>query len=104
MVFSLPGKLDPIIHERVRLGVLVLLSVHGTMDFKSLKDALSVTDGNLSQHLRKLEDAKYISVKKTFVKRRPRTTYTLTARGRKRLSEYLENLEKFLKEAKRDAK
>jgi len=100
MPAPIPGKLDPLIHERVRLGVLVLLSVHGTLDFKSLKDSLNVTDGNLSQHLRKLEDAGYIKVKKSFVKRRPKTTYSLTPMGRKRLSEYLENLEKFLKEVK----
>lgn len=103
MPIPIPEKLDPLIHERVRLGVLVLLSVHGTLDFKSLKDSLNVTDGNLSQHLRKLEDAGYIKVKKSFVKRRPKTTYSLTPLGRKRLSEYLENLERFLKEVKGNA-
>ncbi len=100
MPIPTPEKLDPLIHERVRLGVLVLLSANRTLDFKSLKESLNVTDGNLSQHLRKLEDAGYIKVKKTFVRRRPKTTYTLTSLGRKRLAEYLENLEKFLKEVK----
>jgi DNA-binding HxlR family transcriptional regulator len=96
----LPGELDPLIHERVRLGILVLLSVHGTIDFTSLKESLKVTDGNLSQHLRKLEEGGYIRVRKTFVKRRPKTTYTLTPLGRKRLAKYLEQMEKFLREVK----
>ena len=97
---SIADDLDPLIHERVRLGILTLLSVQGTLDFKTLKESLNVTDGNLSQHLRKLEDGGYIKVHKTFVKRRPRTTYSLTELGRERLALYIEKLEQILKEVK----
>ena len=97
---SITDDLDPLIHERVRLGILTLLSVQGTLDFKTLKESLNVTDGNLSQHLRKLEDGGYIEVHKTFVKRRPRTTYSLTELGRERLALYIEKLEQILKEVK----
>jgi len=97
---SIADDLDPLIHERVRLGILTLLSVQGTLDFKTLKESLNVTDGNLSQHLRKLEDGGYIEVHKTFVKRRPRTTYSLSELGRERLALYIEKLEQILKEVK----
>ncbi len=97
-------RLDPLIHERVRLGILTLLSVHGTLDFKTLKESLNVTDGNLSQHLRKLEEGGYIEVHKQFVKRRPKTTYSLTELGRERLADYIEKLEKILKEVKNAGK
>lgn len=101
---SLLEELDPIIHERVRLGILVLLSIHRKLDFNALKKSLNVTDGNLSQHLRKLEDGSYIEVEKTFVRRRPKTIYSLSPSGREKLTLYLEKLEKILKEVKEHGK
>ncbi|GBD09833.1 hypothetical protein HRbin22_02094 [Candidatus Thermoflexus japonica] len=93
--------LDPIIHERVRLGIMTLLLQAGELDFQSLKRELSVTDGNLAQHLRVLEEHGLIRVHKAFVGRRPRTTYTLTPEGRRRLREYLDRLAQILKSARR---
>lgn len=93
--------LDPIIHERVRLGIMTLLLQAGELDFQTLKRELGVTDGNLAQHLRVLEEHGLIQVHKTFVGRRPRTTYTLTLEGRRRLREYLDRLARILKSARR---
>jgi DNA-binding MarR family transcriptional regulator len=89
-------RLDPILHERVRLGIVVLLWQAGEMDFQTLKQQLGVTDGNLSQHLRVLEEAGIVHVRKGFVGRRPRTTYRLTAAGRKRFEDYLRELRSLL--------
>jgi DNA-binding HxlR family transcriptional regulator len=84
--------LDPILHERVRLGILVLLVQAGELDFQTLKRALGVTDGNLAQHLRVLEEAGVIHARKGFQGRRPRTVYQLTESGRRRFEQYLEAL------------
>ncbi len=88
--------LDPVLHERVRLGILVLLVQADELDFTTLKEALGVTDGNLAQHLRVLEEAGVVAVRKTFVGRRPRTYYRLTPQGRRRFQEYLERLRSVL--------
>jgi DNA-binding HxlR family transcriptional regulator len=93
--------LDPIIHERVRLGIMSLLLQAGELDFGTLKRELGVTDGNLAQHLRVLEEHGLIEVHKAFVGRRPRTTYTLTPEGRRRLREYLERLFALLRSLKK---
>ncbi|HDI82480.1 MAG TPA: ArsR family transcriptional regulator [candidate division WOR-3 bacterium] len=90
-------ELDSVIHERVRLGILTFLARNGETDFGTLKKALDVTDGNLSRHLRVLEEEGIINVKKTFVKRRPRTYYKLTNMGKKRFNRYLQVLEDILK-------
>lgn len=90
-------ELDHVIHERVRLGILTYLLQNGETDFGTLKRALDVTDGNLSRHLRVLEDEGIILVRKTFVKRRPRTYYKLSEDGRKRFRKYLDVLEGILK-------
>jgi len=84
--------LDPVLHERVRLGILVLLVQAGELDFQTLKRALGVTDGNLAQHLRVLEEAGVIHARKGFQGRRPRTVYQLTESGRRRFEQYLEAL------------
>jgi DNA-binding PadR family transcriptional regulator len=89
-------EIDPVIHERIRLAVMVYLLQNGESDFNSLKEFTEATEGNLASHLRVLEENKYIEVKKTFVGRRPRTFYKLTKKGKKRLTEYLENLKKIL--------
>ena len=92
--------LDPIIHERVRLGILTLLLQGGELDFQTLKHTLHVTDGNLSRHLQVLEEAGLVHVRKTFVRRRPRTYYRLTAEGRRRFLTYLDHLRQILKTLK----
>ncbi len=88
--------LDPVIHERVRLGILGILAQADEVSFRELKAALNVSDGNLASHLRLLEERGYITVRKTFVGRRPRTYYRLTEEGRKRFLHYLETLTDFL--------
>lgn len=93
-----PGKadaveLDPIIHVRVRLGIVSALAVENPLTFNELKDRLDTSDGNLSVHARKLEEVGYIEIKKSFDGRIPRTDYHLTARGRKALKQYLDHME-----------
>ncbi len=94
-------KLDPLFHDRVRLGILVLLLRYGELDFNTLRRTLNLTDGNLATHLRKLEDAGIVEYRKTFVGRRPRTYYKLTEEGHRALIEYLENLEDILKHVRK---
>jgi DNA-binding HxlR family transcriptional regulator len=86
-------KLDRLIHERLRLGILSALSVNDNLTFNELKKLLQTSDGNLSVHARKLEDAQYISCTKTFENRLPKTEYRLTATGRKALERYLDHME-----------
>src|SRR5678809_910752 len=81
-------KLDRLIHERLRLGILSALSVNDTLTFNELKKLLQTSDGNLSVHARKLEDAQYISCTKTFENRLPKTEYRLTATGKRALERY----------------
>lgn len=85
--------LDRIIHERLRLGIVSALSVNETLTFRELKKILDTTDGNLSVHARKLEEAGYIGCEKKFEGRLPRTEYKLTAVGRKALENYLTHME-----------
>lgn len=84
---------DRLVYERVRLGILSALAVNATLSFSELKELLETSDGNLSVHARKLENAGYVSCKKTFEERHPRTEYQLTARGRQALERYLEHME-----------
>ena len=86
-------SLDRIIHERLRLGIVSALSVNESLTFKDLKKILSTTDGNLSVHARKLEDAQYIGCSKSFENRLPKTEYRLTAVGRRALERYLDHME-----------
>jgi len=86
-------KLDRLVHERLRLGILSALSVNPSLTFNELKKLLETTDGNLSVHARKLEEAGYISCTKSFEGRVPRTEYRLTAGGRKALERYLDHME-----------
>ena len=88
-----PLELDQIIHERVRLGIVSALAVNGSLTFTDLRDLLGTTDGNLSVHARKLEDAGYIECTKSFSGRTPRTEYALTTSGRKALEAYLAHME-----------
>jgi DNA-binding HxlR family transcriptional regulator len=90
-------ELDRLIHERLRLGIISALAVNDRLSFNDLKALLQTTDGNLSVHARKLEDAQYISCDKTFENRMPRTEYRLTAAGRRALEKYLVHMEALIK-------
>lgn len=90
-------ELDRTIHERIRLGIVSALAVNETLTFNELKTLLETTDGNLSVHARKLEDAAYITCRKTFDGRVPRTEYRLTDSGRSALDEYIEHMEALIK-------
>jgi DNA-binding HxlR family transcriptional regulator len=89
--------LDRLIHERLRLGIISALAVNDRLTFNELKALLETTDGNLSVHARKLEDAEYISVDKSFEGRMPRTEYRLTAAGKRALEKYLAHMEALIK-------
>jgi DNA-binding HxlR family transcriptional regulator len=92
-----PLELDRLIHERLRLGIVSALAVTERLTFNDLKRLLQTTDGNLSVHARKLEDAEYITVEKSFEGRVPRTEYRLTAAGRRALEKYLVHMEAIIK-------
>ncbi len=85
--------LDRLIHERMRLGIISALAANETLTFNDLKKLLKTTDGNLSVHARKLEEATYVSCTKTFEGRMPKTEYRLTPQGRKALERYLDHME-----------
>ena len=93
-------SLDRIIHERVRLGMVSALAAAESLGFNDLKTLLQTSDGNLSVHARKLEEAGYVTCTKTFENRRPRTDYRLTARGRQALGRYLGHMEAIIRAAK----
>ncbi len=92
-----PLELDRLIHERLRLGIISALAVNERLTFNHLKNLLQTTDGNLSVHARKLEDAHYIACEKSFAGRVPRTEYRLTAAGRRALEKYLAHMEALIK-------
>jgi len=92
-VAGAPLALDALIHERARLGIVSALAVSDRLAFTELRQLLDITDGNLSAHARKLEDAGYIECRKSFAGRVPRTDYGLTRLGRARLTEYLAHME-----------
>ena len=90
-------ELDRLIHERIRLGIVSALATNDSLSFNDLKRVLKTTDGNLSVHARKLEEAQYISCVKFFEGRVPRTEYRLTATGRRALAEYLDQMEEWIR-------
>lgn len=94
---AMPIALDRVIHERVRLAIVSALAVHDSLTFNELKALLETSDGNVSVHARKLEDAGYISCKKGFDGRIPRTEFRLTAAGRRALERYLAHMEALIK-------
>jgi DNA-binding HxlR family transcriptional regulator len=89
--------LDQLIHERVRLGIVSALAVDDTLSFAELKALLQTSDGNLSVHARKLEDAGYVVSTKSFERRVPRTDYRLTAEGHRALARYLDHMEALIR-------
>lgn len=92
--------LDRLIHERLRLGIVSALAVNAQLTFNELKRLLRTTDGNLSVHARKLEEAGYIDCDKTFDGRMPRTEYRLTAAGRRAFDKYLAHMDAIIKAAR----
>jgi DNA-binding MarR family transcriptional regulator len=93
--------LDSVIHERVRLGIISALAVNDELSFNDLKKLLEITDGNLSVHARKLEVAGYVKCSKSFVGRQPRTSFKVTAAGRRALEGYLEQMESLIRSARK---
>lgn len=105
---SQPGKpgssapaLDRLIHERLRLGIVSALAANESLTFNDLKALMNTTDGNLSVHARKLEEAGYISCSKYFEGRMPRTEYKLTAAGRRALDNYLGHMERLISQMRK---
>ena len=87
------GELDKVIHERLRLGIISALAANEKLSFTDLKNLLNTSDGNVSVHARKLEDAGYVTQEKSFRGRVPLTEYKITAKGRKALVQYLDHME-----------
>ena len=88
---------DRVIHERVRLAIVSALAVNTTLSFNDLRDLLRITDGNLSVHARRLEEAGYVECTKSFQGRMPRTRFRLTAAGRRALQRYLDHMEALIR-------
>ncbi len=89
-------KLDKVIHQKARLGIMSILSVKEEAEFNYLKTQMKLTDGNLSTHLSHLENSHYIRIKKIFVRKKPKTVCRLTEKGRKAFMEYIKNLEQII--------
>jgi DNA-binding HxlR family transcriptional regulator len=95
-----PTELERLIHERLRLGIVSALAVNERLTFNELKSALKTTDGNLSVHARKLEEAKYVACEKYFDGRTPKTEYRLTNAGRNALERYLNHMEAIIRKTR----
>ena len=93
--------LDRLLHDRMRLGIVSALAAADELSFTELKAALNATDGNLSVHARKLEDAGYLSCSKSFEGRTPRTGYKLTAAGRRAIEKYLDHMDAIIRATRR---
>jgi DNA-binding HxlR family transcriptional regulator len=94
-------EIDRLIHERLRLGIISALAVNESLTFNELKHMVRASDGNLSVHARKLEDAGYVNCTKTFHGRTPKTEYCLTNTGRRALERYLEHMEAVIKQMRK---
>jgi DNA-binding MarR family transcriptional regulator len=92
-----PAELDRLVHERIRLGIVSALAVNESLSFNDLKQLLKTTDGNLSVHARKLEEAEYVVCEKYFEGRLPKTVYRLTMTGRRALERYLNHMEALIR-------
>ena len=93
-------QLDRVIHEKGRLAIMSLLAAAPQLSFTEIRDTMSMTDGNLSVHIRTLQEAGYVAVTKTFQKRKPLTTYALTVQGREAFSNYIDLLEQIVKQTR----
>ena len=96
-------ELDRLIHERLRLGIISALAVNDSLTFNELKHMVKTSDGNLSVHARKLEDAGYVNCSKTFDGRTPKTEYSLTNAGRRALERYLDHMEAVIGQMRKQA-
>lgn len=92
-------RLDKVIHERGRLAIMSLLAASESLAFRELKEQLRMTDGNLSVHMRTLEESGYVSVRKSFVNRKPRTEFALTPHGREAFAGYIQVLEEIVRQS-----
>jgi DNA-binding MarR family transcriptional regulator len=101
VVMPAPDHLDRLIHERIRLGIISALAAKASLSFTDLKRLLNTSDGNLSVHARKLEEAGYIAVVKSFEGRTPRTEFKLTAAGKAALNRYLDHMEALIQAARK---
>lgn len=101
---AVSGELDKVIHERMRLGIISALAANETLSFTDLKNLLNTTDGNISVHARKLEDAGYLECLKSFNGRVPLTEYKITDGGREALNRYLNHMEALIKAFNRQIK
>jgi DNA-binding MarR family transcriptional regulator len=95
-------QLDRVIHEKGRFGILSMLAANPELSFTELRDMLAMTDGNLTTHIRTLQEAGYVSVTKSYRNNRPLTTCSMTAAGKKAFSAYINLLEKIIQKAKSD--
>ena len=95
------ATVDRLVYERVRLGIMSALAVREELTFTELKALFDVSDGNLSAHARKLEEARYLTCSKSFERRRPKTIYRLTALGKSALNRYLDHVEAVIKATRR---
>lgn len=89
-------NINKLFESRVRLGIMSMLMVNDSVEFNSLKTHLDVTDGNLASHITSLEKAKYIKVNKSFIGKKPNTTYSVSATGRRAFNEHLDALERLI--------
>ena len=96
------GEFDRLIYERIRLGIMSSLAVNRSLSFSDLKRLLNTSDGNLSVHARKLEDAGYLTCEKSFEGRLPKTVYELTPAGRRALERYLDHMEALIRATRSD--
>ncbi|MBA2620841.1 MAG: transcriptional regulator [Acidobacteria bacterium] len=94
------GELDKVIHERMRLGIISALAANETLSFTDLKNLLGTTDGNISVHARRLEEAGYLTCAKSFKNRVPLTEYKITDEGKKALAKYLNHMEALINAVK----
>lgn len=96
---SIIENINKLLESKVRLGIMSMLVVNDNMDFNSLKQMLGVTDGNLASHVSALEKSKYIKINKTFIGKKPNTSYSVTAAGKKAFNEHLDALEQLIKKS-----
>jgi DNA-binding MarR family transcriptional regulator len=89
-------KIDEILHSRIRLAIIAVLAVVDEIEFTALKSKVGATDGNMSTHTKKLEDAGYMKVRKTFIKRKPTTFYSLSPKGRTAFENYIKHIENMI--------
>ena len=95
-------QLDRVIHEKGRLAIMSLLAVSPQLSFTELRDTLNLTDGNLTAHVRTLQEAGYVAITKSFEGARPLTTFSLTPKGRRAFSAYIDLLEQIVQQARRE--